>query len=306
MTLHFRMTGILLCITLSLFFQSASPSSFVSLTPPPKGFTHHRIIGQHPRNKLDATKIREGFFIKTLRHVLHSTRSNFYHELRGGAGPQSISIPPLAFASTMSFLAGCSDVVCIRRFHCYTSMMTGNIITMSVAIAERNWIEVMWKLSLVTCFFIGTCAARTIYSVFPLNRDSAKDPAKHQHLKYVAAFVFALFVLYDLLPGNQRWAVTLLALAYGMVYSSANQALDATITQLMTGHITKLGTAISDRFLGPCRQWNKGTLMSLCIVSSFVIGVIFGVGVSTSSFGKDGPFFTLLGFLYSLTLALYR
>jgi uncharacterized membrane protein YoaK (UPF0700 family) len=114
-----------------------------------------------------------------------------------------------------------------------------------------------------------------------------------------------MFTLYDKMAAHQMWVANLIPIANGIVYSCANQELNATITQLMTGHLTKLGSSVVDRFAGPSYLWNKGSLMSLGIISSFVVGAFAGLKLSTSSFGKDGPFFTLLGFVYAALLALY-
>ena len=276
------------------FVASAAASSFVS---PPLEFNGamHEVT---ERRKHTVVPIQQ-------RHapaVTHLSSRNV--QIRGGAGQQQVSVPPLLFASMMSFLAGCSDVVCFQRFQYYTSMMTGNLIMTSVALAEGNWADAILKASLIASFFTGACTARSIEWVCKQNKHAGSS-SNRQHLKFIAPIVLVLFTLYDQLALKQRQAINLLPLAYGMVYSSANQALGATITQLMTGHLTKLGTAISDYFLGPNKQWNKGSLMSFGIVGSFVVGAFTGLKISLTSFGKGGPFFTVLGLVYAALLTLY-
>jgi uncharacterized membrane protein YoaK (UPF0700 family) len=253
-------------------------------------------IKHHRKNWNDLTK-QEYVYEK-----ISVTKNNDF--VRGGAIHQRISITPIVFASVMSFLAGCSDVVCLQRFHCYTSMMTGNLVMMSISIAEGNWAEALLKLSIITSFFVGTCISRSLSWICNKDRDTP-TAAKKRHLKVIALITLVMFTLYDKMAAHQMWVANLIPIANGIVYSCANQELNATITQLMTGHLTKLGSSVVDRFAGPSYLWNKGSLMSLGIISSFVVGAFAGLKLSTSSFGKDGPLFTLLGFIYAALLALY-
>lgn len=250
-------------------------------------------------------RYKNRFLPCTSRHDVQFAKLKPIYQVRGGSGNKSVSLPPLLFASLMTFSAGCSDVICYQRFHYYTSMMTGNLLMMSIAVAERNWRGVLGKISLIACFCIGAYTVRTIEFLCTRNQNETSSISKRQHLKCTALIVPFLFALYDLFASRRIWAVNLLPLAYGMVYSSANQALGATMTQLMTGHLTKLGTAVSDKFARPNQRWNAGSLMSFCIVSSFIIGAFMGVKISLSSFGKSGPFFPVQGLIYALLLASY-
>jgi len=224
------------------------------------------------------------------------------------------TIHPLAFASIMAFLAGYSDVLCVKKFHCYAAMMSGNIVTMSIALGERKWKDAMWRLSLVGSYLVGAASVRSIELSCQKQRVESNEESQKskKHLKIVAPIVAAVFAIADraigksaiISEGGHMWNLSLLALGYGMVYASANQALNATITQLLTGHVTKLGSAVSDRFLGTARQWNKGVVTSVCILGSFVIGGTVG-GQILSLIPKEFPLFTLLGIVYALLLALF-
>jgi len=237
--------------------------------------------------------------------LLYDELKTSIFRVRGGGNSQKPSMPPLAFASSMSFLAGYSDVICFQKFQCYTSMMTGNLIMLSISLAEGNWIEAVRKSSLIISFFIGACISRSFELLCKDKQNSTMETRSKIHLKRIAPIVFVLFSMYDCVTTTQEWAKYTLALAYGMVYSAANQALGATITQLMTGHITKLGFAVSDRFIGRQKRWNPGSLMSLCIVSSFVVGAVAGLQPLLSSFGNGDSVFTIIGLLYATLLLIY-
>jgi uncharacterized membrane protein YoaK (UPF0700 family) len=184
-------------------------------------------------------------------------------------------------------------------------MMTGNLIMISIALAEKNWADAMTRMSFATSFFIGTCTSRNVEWLSKQNDPTSIRFQKRHHLKYVAFIAFTLFALYARLAATQKWAINLLPLAFGMVYSSANQELGGTITQLMTGHLTKLGTAFSDRAIRQNKTWNDGSLMSVCIVGSFMIGAFAGLIISVSPFGKGDSFFAMLGLLYAASLSLF-
>jgi uncharacterized membrane protein YoaK (UPF0700 family) len=188
----------------------------------------------------------------------------------------------------MAMLAGFSDVVCIKRFYCYAAMMSGNVVTTAIALGEKNWDEAFFRLSLIGSYFVGATGVRCIERI-------CRHQKRNAHLKVVALMVVVLFNI-------ARDNIPLLALSYGMVYASANQALNMTITQLLTGHITKLGTSLADRVLAGEKKWNKGSLTSLCIISSFVLGGMFGTWIYSSG-GRN--VFATLGFVYGLLLVLY-
>mmetsp|Transcript_41182 Transcript_41182/g.74233 ORF Transcript_41182/g.74233 Transcript_41182/m.74233 type:complete len:341 (-) Transcript_41182:62-1084(-) len=251
--------------------------------------------------------------------------TRFLARIRGGGSldvvsnkPRNTTINPLAFASIMAFLAGYSDVICLQKFHCYATMMTGNVISMSMALAERKWNDALWRLSLVGSYVIGAASVRSIemscrQRIMASESQSSSQKSNHPHLKIVAPIVAAVFAIADklligsssIISDGQKWNLALLALGYGMVYASANQALNATITQLVTGHITKLGSAVSDRFLpGGARQWNKGVVTSVCILGSFIVGGIFGVQILSVA-PNEFPLFASLGIVYALLLAMF-
>lgn len=215
----------------------------------------------------------------------------------GGSADQRRVIHPLFFSSSMAALAGCSHVLCIKRFQCYAAMMTGNIISLGVALAEANVSEAKFRSSLLASFFAGTMCARSLESRSAVCKDE-------QHHKVVAPIVAGVFAIADRIPDHQKRKLVLLSASYGLVYATANQASNATITQLMTGHVTKLGAAISDCVGKTNRCANTGTITSFSILVSFTIGSALGAMVARV--GQEKPLFTILGFIYAILILLFR
>ncbi|KAK1738382.1 hypothetical protein QTG54_011051 [Skeletonema marinoi] len=216
----------------------------------------------------------------------------------GGESPdQRRIVHPLFFSSSMAALAGCSHVICIKRFQVYNAMMTGNIIGFGVALAEGNMSEAKFRLSLLGSFFSGTICARSLQS-----RSLCRD---NKHHKVVAPLAFGMFAIADRIPENHKKKLVLLSAAFGLVYATANHTLNATITQLMTGHITKLGAAISDRVGSANRCFNSGTATSFSILTSFTIGCALGARIFLAV-GQEKPIFTIIGAIYAVLLLLFR
>lgn len=208
-------------------------------------------------------------------------------------------IHPLLFSSSMAALAGCSHVLCMKRFEVYAAMMTGNIIGFGVAMAEGNMSDAKFRLSLIGSFLSGTICARSLES-----GSLCKDK---QHHKVVAPIAVAMFAIADRIPDNHKNKPVLLSAVYGLVYATANSALNATITQLMTGHLTKLGAAISD-LVGSTRShrcFNSGTVTSFSILASFTIGSALGAKIFMAV-NPEKPIFTIIGAVYAALLILFR
>ena len=215
------------------------------------------------------------------------------------------TIHPLAFASIMAGLAGCSDVICLQKFNCYATMMTGNVITLSLAISEQQLKDVLWRMSLIGSYVIGAASVRCIELLYQESLSQNTKSSK-QHIRVaVAPMIATVFAIANQLITKdigQRYNVAMLALGYGMVYSTANQVV-STITQLLTNHITKLGTLMGTTLsTRKTSSWNSEASKSVCIIGSFIIGGIFG-GHLLQVISTDFPFFTLLGLVYALVLA---
>ena len=233
------------------------------------------------------------------KQVETSRTKNVALAYKGGESfVQRRTIHPLFFMSSMAALAGCSHVLCIKRFEVYAAMMTGNIIGLGVAMAEGNMSEAKFRLSLIGSFFSGTICARSLES-----RSLSTDK---QHHKVVAPIAVGILAIADRIPDNHKKKLVLLSAAYGLVYATANKALNATITQLMTGHLTKLGAAISDRVGSTnSRFFNTGTVTSFSILASFTVGCALGARIFMAV-NQEKPIFTIIGAIYAVLLILFR
>lgn len=127
---------------------------------------------------------------------------------RGGKSADQLRVAmyPLFFASSMTALAGCSHVLCIKRFQCYAAMMTGNIIGLGVALAEGNMSEAKFRLSLIGSFFAGTICARLQRQAAPQSRCNNS-----------CSCAVGLFALSDKIPDHQKRKLTPLSAGYGLV-----------------------------------------------------------------------------------------
>lgn len=240
--------------------------------------------------------------VETSSRALSKATLQHHHDNKGGECSvyQRRHIHPLLFSSAMATMAGCSHVLCIQKFHVYAAMMTGNVIGLGVAFAEGNMNEIKFRLSMVGSYFAGTVCARSI------EQSSGEVNNDKRHHTVVAPAAVAMFAIADRIPADhQKRKLALLSAAYGMVYATASQALNATITQLMTGHITKLGTAVSDRLRNANGHWNAGTLSSFCILGSFILGCTFGARIFVL-LKPEQPIFTVIGVVYAILLLLFQ
>lgn len=245
--------------------------------------------------------VRTFSFVTKTTEIIDTSRATKCPVDRGGdCFDQRRIIHPLFFSSSMAAIAGCSHVICFKRYQCYAAMMTGNVVNFAVALADSNLSEAKFRLSMIGSYFAGTICSRLIE-----RREVYKQDKDKQHHKIVATIVVGMFAIVDKMPDDQKMKLFLLSAAYGIVYATANQALNSIVTQLMTGHITKLGTGVADRLRSANRCWNEGTLMSCCILCSFTIGCTLGARIFVF-IDNEEPVFTVIGVIYAILLLLFR
>ena len=125
--------------------------------------------------------------------------SDFLYEQQQHSFPQK-----LRFASIMAILAGITDALCLQRFHCFVTMMTGNTIVMSISLSEKRWKHALWRASLIMRYLLGAVCVQS----FELTS-----------LKWIVPIVKGIFSIADylLMFHPERWqshAVPILALGY--------------------------------------------------------------------------------------------
>ena len=254
--------------------------------------SRHSVVVMAKVERIAETSSRASSKATTLQH---------HHDKVGGECSvyQRRRIHPLIFSSAMAAMAGCSHVLCIQKFQVYAAMMTGNVINLGVAFAQGNMNEIKFRLSMIGSYFAGTVCARSI------EKSGGEVYNDKRHHKVVAPAAVAMFAIADRIPADhqKRKQLVLLSAAYGMVYATASQALNGTIMQLMTGHVTKLGTAVSDRLRNAnAGHWNAP---SFCILGSFVLGCTFGARIFVL-LKQEQPIFTVIGVIYAILLLLFQ
>ncbi len=242
-------------------------------------------------------------------HKQLKNASALFDKSRGGGTDKRQYLSPLEFTSLMAFMAGCSDVLCFRRFRCYSAMMTGNIVALSIALAEQHWNDSLWRFTLIFGYFTGVIIAKSTDLWC-----QRKGKETRQTLAPVILAIFAIgdrlfqsstSIISDKIKWEKRkWFMSVLAVGYGVIYSSASQALNGTITNLLTGHVTKIGNAVYNRYLGAARKWNDKTFESLYIILSFIFGGVWGVVLDSNTL-HGGAVFIVMGILYSLAFAAF-
>jgi uncharacterized membrane protein YoaK (UPF0700 family) len=231
------------------------------------------------------------------------------HANRGGGDIIQNTHSRNAAMTLLPFLAGVSNAVCQRKFDCYATMMTGNTVSMSIALSEGRWDDVILKLLLIIGYAIGVAGGKSLESMSQ-RRQQQKQQSKSgtavytNHMTTIAPIVAVIFAIVEVGGrGLWRWnTAPLLAGGYGMIYSSAQRMLGPTITHVVTGHWMKLGEATSDRFALGTKRWNDGAGKSIRVIVCFVVGVVVGMHL-LRILDERFPFFASLGVLYALVLA---
>jgi len=238
--------------------------------------------------------------------------------LRGGDGRSEyqsrgrVLSTPLFFASTMACLAGCSNTICFRQFQCYATMMTGNLVLISISLAEKNWGDAVRRLTYVACYLAGAGVARMVELACRQRSEDSPGQYTNQHLKPISDLLVVVFALAQwtiaktadpsIASSGLKLNLVLLAFGYGIIYSSASQLLNGTICQLMTGHITRVGVSVADKL--NTGVWSRGIEFSICIPISFVTGGVLGIGWQHIAGRSTFPYFLVLSLLYATILRL--
>lgn len=243
-------------------------------------------------------------------HVYHSTDASLFSlSQRGGAlqtttnnEQYKISLSPLVFMSIFAFLGGWSHALCNKKFDSYTAMVSGHIINMSIFIAEKQWKEAFWRMSVVGSYFGGVASARflemncakSIEEKSKTPNDKDASPNNH-HFKVIAGLVIFIFASSEKLEKIQ---INLLTFGYGMIYPAVSAKLGGTVVHLLTGHTTNVA-----RLVGANQLHHKGMKISICILGSVISGAIFGTN-AMAVLGDEFPHFTMLGLLFAAAMLL--
>ena len=152
------------------------------------------------------------------------------------APPRSSRLECGAFA----LLSGWADMVSYSIFNCFGIMMTGNVISFAISIAEARLADALFFISLIAAFVGGVSA----YRLMDVKLESSSTAA--------ALTIAILLALTDLLvlrwPGS-RWAFLSATTGFGLVNAASAQTTGV-VTNMVTGHLQKLGNHFVDHLSG--------------------------------------------------------
>lgn len=218
-----------------------------------------------------------------------------------GANDDVVASDKHRLACRLAVLAGATDVVGFARWGVFTNMMTGHTLNAAVAVAARRAVDVGFCVSTIACYVAGVVS----YRIADLELDSA--PAA------LAPVVFALLVTVDQLCAPARfglrfrWAVPILAAAFGIVNSASNEEA-AAITCMLTGHFTKVTvhlTNVASRRPAAAAQ-ARAAQESARVILSFVVGAVGAASAKAATaagvFPAGLPTFSAIGAAYAAVL----
>lgn len=215
-------------------------------------------------------------------------------------------VPLHAFLSVMSFLSAAGDVISIKRHGGYTNMMTGNMIRLAGALTELRWNDSFKYFSLITSYMVGNWFFRVILDRHVASSSHRGTSRWRRTSTTKSPILVAPVSLLILTLGEILSNMPLLAMAGGFINAATANASGGTIVFAMTGHMSKVLTALMD--YPKTKVWNKGgvTSASIKILIWFFVGAISTTMLWNyhSCVGAQKPWFVLIGLMYATILGL--
>lgn len=214
--------------------------------------------------------------------------------------PTLVSKESLPFI--LAFVAGWYDVVCFKQYKAYANMMTGNTLQLAMKLGGGDRADVPLLAAAVLHFSVGFSGYKYLDTRMK-GRGSCTA---------VAPLVLALFTLADLARRrypNTKYHMLLLAVAGGIVNSvSAEKA--KLVTNMMTGHMQKMGTDLADHLSkGTSESQRTSSLLSARIIATFCSGVAIGAAaynIKHDVRALSSHKFTIVGGVYAAVLLLHE
>ena len=203
------------------------------------------------------------------------------------APPRSSRLECGAFA----LLSGWADMVSYSIFNCFGIMMTGNVISFAISIAEARLADALFFISLIAAFVGGVSA----YRLMDVKLESSSTAAA-----LTIAILLALTDLLVLRWPSSRWAFLSATTGFGLVNAASAQTTGV-VTNMVTGHLQKLGNHFVDHLSGGLSAVQRES------ASISILGVLLpfglGVGLGTAALARGWPArFSMLGVLYAALL----
>ena len=170
----------------------------------------------------------------------------------------------------MAFLSGWADVLSIRRYGCYASMMTGPVINTALAASSQRYGDALFFTSMLMSYISGSCAYR-----FLEVRRGGKDMPQA-----ISPLILLLFLGNEALTWRHplsRLPGLLIAVGFGLL-NTLSLGVMATITCMLTGHFQRLGKLAVDRAMlcgDSTVDQLEGASRSAKVVCVFSAGIFF-------------------------------
>jgi len=172
----------------------------------------------------------------------------------------------------MAFSAGYCDVICLVRFHCFASMMTGNLIEIGRSAVDPAFNPILIAC-IIFCFQFGVCVHTFI----------------EKHYTYGSTFIAPILVLiialvetFPLVSGYQlfdsKWVACLMAPIFGVQSSVSMMGTMKCPTTMCTGHLQGLAgfivSAVRQEKLNQAAQQKRA--LTIAIICGVPIGAVVG------------------------------
>lgn len=273
---------------LSVLFLIQHPVCFVAFQlPPPRQLARSRDSSSTLRRP------KSGSFPKRIR----SHDVELFVSIHNEVDPV---IRKRRLATWMAFFTGMADVALSLQFQTFATMLTGNLLWLSRAVAERNVPTVLYYISVVLSYMTGLSISRCL-----------RNQAPKTILRTVGTAVMALFVGADWLYyslGFSRWIpVCMIALAYGAINSMGTD-FAGTLTFVVTGHVTKLTHLATDMIVEDKSLTEADTVAAqqcFSVIGGFFVGALASFYLLSKKLLLKRGFFSMLGIAYGVVFFSY-
>uniref|UniRef100_A0A7S4HWA5 H(+)-exporting diphosphatase n=1 Tax=Odontella aurita TaxID=265563 RepID=A0A7S4HWA5_9STRA len=227
------------------------------------------------------------------------------------------------FTSLTAYMMGVSMIVCDRRYDCFATVMTGQIINLMSSMAQLQWREVAKCASILAGFGSGVALFRTVDVSIKKNYEfhskqivsKTARPISPSKAVVVAPLVLGLICLADIIfvmslnsdsvgsaaVGSivRHLPLPSLGMAFGFCNSAASDASGGIITYAMTGHTTTIFRSLADGGLvGKARTSAKALAGFAAGIASATLAVNLleskGSGIPSLALSSLGVIFALL------------
>jgi len=189
----------------------------------------------------------------------------------------------MALAGTLAFLAGYADVVCFIRYHCFASMMTGNVLVFGKSFIQEPLTKDGKPYLHHAAFVLGLIVCR----IFGLFLRTKAERAHRYGTALLTPFLVALVVVGELanyIATDSLYSSKLnawgLAIVFGVQADASMKGVLGCPTMMVTGHIQNLTHAVMAKLHDnkPLRTAKVGLHVS--VISGLCFGSFVGAAVN--------------------------